>query len=132
MDEVIQSVIDAEKAVAERMAELRKQYPDVFKALEQVEDVEKQIADKKAEIKDRLIEAQDFDTHTVDGVNVSVSRVVGCEVENETLVPEEYKVFKTVVDLNQIKNTIKATGSIPAGVRDKTTFRFNWKAVKNA
>lgn len=131
MDEVIHSVIEAEKAVAQRKAELQAQYPDVFKALEQVEDVEKQIANKKTEIKDKLIEAQDFDTHTVDGVNVSVSRVVGCDVEDETQVPEEYKSFKTVVDLATIKNTIKATGIIPAGIKDKTTFRFNWKAVKN-
>lgn len=131
MDEVIRSVIEAEKAVAQRKAELQTQYPDVFKALEQVEDAEKQIANKKAEIKDKLIEAQDFDTHTVDGVNVSVSRVVSCDVEDETQVPEEYKSFKTVVDLATIKNTIKATGIIPAGIKDKTTFRFNWKAVKN-
>lgn len=132
MDEVIQSVIDAEKAVAKRKAEIEAAYPEVFKALEEVENVEKQIANKKAEIKDKLIEVGDFDTHTVDGVNVSVSRVVSCDVEDETQVPEKYKSLQTVVDLAEVKNTIKATGVIPAGIKDKTTFRFNWKAVKNA
>lgn len=131
MDEVIQSVINAEKAVIKREAELKAQYPDVFKAIEQVENVKQQIANKKLEIKDKLIELQDFDTHTVDGVNVSVSRVVGCEVEDETQVAEEYKSFKTIVDLNTIKKVIKATREIPEGIKDKTTFRFNWKAVKN-
>lgn len=132
MDEVIRSVIEAEKAVATRKAELKAQYPDVFKALEQVEDVEKQIADKKVEIKDKLIEVGDFDTHTVDGVNVSVSRVVGAEVEDETQVAPEYKSYCTVVDLKKVKNTIRLTGKIPDGIKDKTTFRFNWKEVKNA
>lgn len=131
MDELIQSVIDAEKAVIKREAELKAQYPDVFKAIEQVENVKQQIVNKKSEIKDNLIELKDFDTHTVDGVNVSVSRVVGCEVEDETQVAEEYKSFKTIVDLNTIKKVIKATGKIPEGIKDKTTFRFNWKAVKN-
>lgn len=131
MDEVIQSVIDAEKAVIKREAELKAQYPDVFKAIEQVENAKQQIVNKKSGIKDKLIELQDFDTHTVDGVNVSVSRVVGCEVEDETQVAEEYKSFKTIVDLNTIKKVIKATGKIPEGIKDKTTFRFNWKAVKN-
>lgn len=132
MDELIRLVVETEKAVAERKANLKSQYPEVFKALEQVEDVEKQIANKKAEVKDKLIEVGDFDTHTVDGVNVSVSRVVACAVEDETQVPEDYKTFKMVVDLDQVKDRIKVTGEIPAGIRDKTTFRFNWKKVKNA
>lgn len=131
MDEVIRSVIEAEKAVEQREKELHDQYPEVFKALDQVEDVKKTIAEKKAEIKDQLIVSEDYDTHTVDGVNVSVSRVVNCEVADETQVAEEFKSYKTVVDLARIKDVIKATGEVPSGVRDKTTFRFNWKKVKN-
>ena len=54
---------------------------------------------------------------------------VDYRVEDEDLVPDEYKETKVVVDLSKVKEDIKLTGELPDGILKKETQHLR-KGVK--
>ena len=60
---------------------------------------------------------------------LTIVNQVDYKVEDEDLVPDEYKETKVVVDLSKVKEDIKLTGELPDGILKKET-QYLRKGVK--
>lgn len=131
VDNKIREAVLKQQNAQEREEKLRQEYPQVFQEIDAINKLRQEVEDDKTLIKDMLIAEDDFDTHQVEGVNVSVSRLAKLVVADETQVDPQFKTVETVVDVKEATKAFRGSGIIPQGFKDQSSYRFNFKVVKN-
>lgn len=132
IDDRIRETLLAEQKAIEAEKALREKYPEAFAEFDKVAKMKAEVAAYKDTIKAELIEDGDFDTHQVENYNISVSRIVKLDVLDADKVSDDFKDVQTVIDLKKAQEWKKVMRKTPEGFEDKTTYRLNWKEVKNA
>ena len=132
VDASIKEIIEADKALNQKLDTLKSKYKHVFDELDILNAQLAELAKAKEEIKAQLIASEDFDLHKVDGVKVSVCPIVKLEVEDIDKVDAKFKSTEVVADVKKAQEAKKLFGELPAGFKDKTYHRFTWKEGKDA
>lgn len=127
IDDMIQSIISAERRVNDELAHLRAEYERVFEQYDKLTKEQEEVERMKEAVKVRLIEEEDFDLHKVDGYKISVCPVVKLAVLDEDKVADKYKSTEVVVNLKKAQDYKKLSGELPEGFLDKTYHRLTWK-----
>lgn len=132
IDDMIHSIIGAERRVNIELKRLKEEYKQVFERYDSLVKEQEEIEHMKATVKDRLIEDEDFDLHKVDGYKISVCPVVKLAVQDEDAIDEKYKSTEVVVNVKKAQDYKKLSGRLPEGFVDKTYHRMIWKEDDNA
>lgn len=106
-----------------------------------MKEEEKRISEQRKILENRLKNFKDYvkDCMEFNGItkvetalgNLSIARSpISVEIENENLVPQEFKIITTTskIDKSKIKDNFKETGEIPTGVKintENTNLRIN-------
>lgn len=135
IEDKMQRVIQAQKTADKAYAAIEDDFPEAWQRLEQIRIAREKADELKAEIRQDLIQAADYNVHKIDGFNISVTRIVKLEVADSDKVPMDFKTptkEKWDVDVKKAVEDAKILGEIPEGFKDKSTYKLNWNAIKNA
>lgn len=135
IEQRIAQVVQAQKKADEAYQAIERDFPEAWARLQAIEKIREEADKAKEEIKADLIQAHDNDTYQVEGYNVSVSQTVKLKVLDSELVPADLKKpteEKWDVDIKKAQERYKVLGEVPAGFSDSSTYRLNWREVKNA
>lgn len=131
IDERLSAIIRAQHEMDQIHATIEKDYPEVWVMLENAKRIKEKVDLEKTSIRQELAEQQDYDVHQVDGFNISVSRTVKLAVSDPDKVSADYKKTEEVIDLKKAQEDTKVLGIVPAGFEDRSSYRLNWKEIKN-
>lgn len=135
IEEKMSRVVRAQKMADRAYDAIEEDFPEAWERLEKIRIAREQAEALKAEIRQDLITAEDYNVHKVDGFNISVTRIVKLAVADSDKVPMDFKTptkEKWDVDIKKAVEDAKIMGEIPEGFTDKSTYKLNWNAVKNA
>jgi len=135
IEEKMERVIKTQKAADKAYAAIEDDFPEAWARLENIRLAREKAEALKADIRQDLIEAGDTDVHQIEGFNISVSKIAKIVVSDSDKVPMDYKTptkEKWDVDVETAKRHFKVTGVLPEGFADKSTYKLNWNAIKNA
>lgn len=132
IEERLAKVIQLQKQADDLYNSIKTDHPEAWRVLELVEAARQSAETEKQAVKDELVKKNDFDTHQVEGYNISVSRTVRLSVVDKDKVNARYIKQEEVVDLKTAQEDMLVTGVLPYGFEDKSFYRLNWKEVKNA
>lgn len=135
IEEKMEKVIQAQKVADKAYAAIEDDFPEAWQRLEQIRLAREKADELKAEIRQDLIQAEDYEVHKISGYNISVTRIAKVAVVDAEKVPMDYKTptkEKWDVDVKKAQEDLKELGMLPDGFADKSTYKLNWNAIKNA
>lgn len=135
VDEQLAQVIAAQRSAAEAYASIEQDFPEAWERLQKIEAIKASAEELKNKIRDSLIEKKDYDLHQVEGYNISISKTVKLAVADADAIPMEFKKpteEKWDVDVKHAQEYFKVTKKLPAGFEDKSSYKLNWREVKNS
>lgn len=135
VDDRLAQVLEAQRKADEAYASIEQDFPEAWERLQKIEYIRNQAEELKQKIRDELIEQKDYDLHQVNGYNVSVSKTVKLVAVDPEAIPMEFKKpteEKWDVDVKHAQEYFKVTKQLPAGFEDKSSYKLNWREVKNA
>lgn len=127
IDKQVSFIAEKERELRTELDKLVSSNPTIFKQKEILEAQLDELQKMKDDVKDELIKRKDFDLHKVDGVKVSVSRIIKVAVDDIDKVSDDFKETKVVANEKKAQEYIKVMGEIPAGFVDKSYHRLTWK-----
>lgn len=130
IDDVIARIILDTEDINQRFEVFQREHKAVFDELEEINALRAEIEERKAKLKEQMIREEDFDLHKVQGMKISVCPITKLAVEDEDLVDEKYKTTGVVINTKKAQDHKKLYGVVPAGFRDATYYRMDWKEDK--
>lgn len=131
IDKRLAHVIALERLADELYLQLKELSPAAWDILKKVDTYRAQAEEEKKAVREDLIASQDFSNYQVGGYNISVSRTVKLGVADPDTVSSDFKKTEEIIDIKQAQEFMKVMKTIPAGFEDKSTYRLNWKEIKN-
>lgn len=130
IDDAIARILLDTEDINQRFEAFQREHKAVFDELEEINTLRAEIEERKIKLKERMIREEDFDLHKVKGMKISVCPITKLAVEDEDLVDEKYKTTGVVINTKKAQDHKKLYGTVPAGFRDATYYRMDWKEDK--
>lgn len=129
IENLARKLIEEERRLQQYAEDIKGKYPEAQSHFDALQEGFEHLAEMREELKSELIKADDYDVHSVDGHQFSLTKVVKMKVKDIDEVPADFKQTMEVADEKRAAKYYKLYGEAPKGFQDASYNKLNMKEV---
>lgn len=129
IESLARKLIDEERRLKQYADDIKGKFPEAQEHFDALQEGYGHLVEMREDLKAALANADNYDVHTVDGHQFSLTKVVKMKVKDIDEVDPDFKQTMEVADEKRAAKYYKLYGEAPKGFEDASYNKLNMKEV---